>query len=87
MEGKCILESLAGVTDGTLSEVTIKPELLMSDDIGVNFMTICCLHNFILARIDDNSSVELSTISSVAFLNSSLITSNDRCGLIPMILD
>ena len=66
MEAKTILESLVDVIDDTLSEAIIKPELLMSDDIGINFMTICCLYNFILSRIGDISSVELfnSIISS-----------------------
>ena len=59
----------------------------MLDDVGVNFMTICCLHNFIFSRIGDTSSVELLTLSSVAFLNSLLITSNESCGSISMILD
>ena len=87
IEAKTILESLASVTDDTLSEATIKPELLISDNIGVNFITRCCLHNFILSRVGDTSSVELSTVPSAAFLNSLLITSNDRCGSIPMMLD
>ena len=85
MEAKTILESLASVADDTLSEATIQPELLISDDNRVNFTTICCLYNLILSRIGDTSSVELSTVPSAAFLNSLLITSNERFGFIPMI--